>query len=206
MRNPARRRNIALLSCLTGAICIAAAWLAPEEMLERAPRSVLGMIGLVVAPLALMAALFTQVNVRRRNRIMRGEGVIARWRIDAQRWKDFVTIDAQYTAQDPRFRNDFSILPKPSEPEPEIIVIADAIQLDGDLHRVPRDGFPSIVQIDWLDSYPACLNFQMAHGGGEGQIHYFSLRFPIAPGAETDARRVVEHFSKKQTESAAKPA
>jgi hypothetical protein len=39
-----------------------------------------------------------------------------------------------------------------------------------------------------------------------GKIHYFSLSFPIAPGAETDARRVVAHFSKRQTKSEGTPA
>ena len=93
--------------------------------------------------------------------------------------------------------NIIAVRDDPSASGIEVIVSEDAICVDGDFHSVPRGGVIRTRGPYLLSGPPACLELQLSmlrQGSSSPLITSWILRFPVAPGAEEQAQRVIQHF------------
>jgi hypothetical protein len=110
MRNPHRWRNIALAFFASGIFATPAPFLLPEAAAGDTARGLLFIYGVMAL---LFGALFRHFEVRAQKRLLRGENIIARWRIDAATWRDFVALNYRINQEDGVLLNELTLyLPK----------------------------------------------------------------------------------------------
>lgn len=201
MRNPERWRNIGLAAFLGGPLLVLAAFQVPAGYAGDGVRAALFCLGLMGLMFGGVGGWMAQRKVRAQMRMARGEGVLARWRIPAGQWRDFVALDAERNAAGDRFPNEFS----PREEVPaegvEIVVGEDAISIDGSVHDLPRHGSPEITRYEFDESRArsSVIEFDLSYpavssNGGTRPPIRTRLCFPVPPDTQTQARRVLAHF------------
>lgn len=199
MPAPRRWRNIAAVLAAAGIAALLAGIFAPDASISEDAR-----IGAVVAGgvLSLLCAIWAVVKhreVRQRERLARGEDVIARWRVDPDTWQRFADLDATL-----REEQDAVAEHEPPGAAPsgvEVVVGRDAVQVGDALHRVPEHGNP---EVQWarLDDGRLRLAFVelslLHHPARVGDPPTQTLlRFPVADGSLAAARAVVAHFARE---------
>ena len=197
MRNPHRWRTIGLWGLGLGALSLAALWLGNGH--STGVWIALFWFGAVGVVFGGMLALFQHQNVRAKERLARGEDIIARWRVEAEDWQRFVATDPQWSSHANGRLNEFI----PSEaPEPngvEVIVGKAAVQIGDSIHRVPLRSTPEITEARLHDGTPPVIELLLYYPAYAGPstvnpARYTALRFPVGRGATADARQVVAHF------------
>ena len=151
MLNHERRRNIALVISLSGAIAVALAALVPDAAMPMTVRSFLFCFGLLFFVGAALFAWFTHQAVRAMAVLARGEGVLARWQVDAATARAFAGAEHNVEAGPPQRYNDF-IMPKHIPQDGlHVIIGKEAIQIGDSIQvlarpdtapvrgRIPRD-------------------------------------------------------------------
>lgn len=197
MRNPRRVRNIALVACLAGAAATTAAFTIPDAGPGFTLQAALGIGGLTSGVLGFVVALFTQIDARRKARLMRGDDVIARWRVDPARWHAFVHLNEKLDTERGALRNHLSIRRNAPAAGIEVIVAKAALQVDGDFHALSFNGNPAITSLTRQPGPPPYLEFRLSYTGADYSASLdWALRFPIAAGSESDAARVQSHYSR----------
>lgn len=158
-------------------------------------QAVLGISGILTAPIAFIYVLIKAVDTRRLDRLLRGDGVIARWQVDAASWQAFVRNEETHDLQPGRRANLLSYRDMPASGDVEIIVGRDALLIGGEFHAMSRRGLANLYGPHWLPGSPACIQFDLtAFVSGGTHAMRWVLRFPVARGAEHQARQVIAHF------------
>lgn len=118
------------------------------------------------------------------------ENVIARWRVDPERWKAFVALDNELRAGhgganwlSPRLEQAAG---------GEVIIGKHAIQVDGEFEMLDVG---DLTGIEWLASPPPALLLKLHISDPNGSNVDKTYRIPIAVRAEPDARRVIDYFN-----------
>ncbi len=145
-------------------------------------------------------ALFRHFDVRAKEALARGEDIIARWRVDATAWNEFVAADREWNRSPDALANELS----PPDTVPgegiEVIVGKNAVQIDQSIHRL-TSGMPEVTSARLHDLRPAVIELQLYYpGGGHGASGVpraatrSALRFPVGTGAWKEAETVVAHY------------
>ena len=193
MRRPHRVRKIALVLALIGGITITVAillhlyfgkaiWIIP----------LLGVGGFKVALISLIVATIATFYARRCDRLRAGADRIARWTVDPQQWHAFLELNKRLNAVPGNLPCRLGSQRQRGTDGVEIMAGRDALLCGDEFHWLPARGADRVTAVAWLEGPPPCLEFNITHYGK--YVIKFSLRVPIAPGAESDAIRVLEHF------------
>jgi len=155
-----------------------------------APGSILP---LVVATIVAIVAIFLLVEggmaafeARRFERLERGEGVIARWTLDADAWRERLRERRVLDALPGALQTAPDLPDEISTPSIAIVVSDDAVSYGTEAWQAYHADWCIQASLDglWLTlDWPA----------EETQTHV--CRIPVAAGAEADAERVVRHFA-----------
>lgn len=158
----------------------------------------LQIVSIACAVFGGVGAAALEPDVRARARLDRGEGVIARWRVDLATWRAFVDLDRRLEVErGPALRNRLALRRPPAGADVAVTVTADSVDVDGDLHAV-RKGTVRFLGVTRLAGPPTCLEFALCYPATtDGVDVYRALRFPIGSGAEGEsaARLVEAHYA-----------
>lgn len=195
MRNPARKALYCFLALLLAAAAIRLGIGREQRIGEDWTAIVPILIGLGIAPFALVFLIQALFAVRGQSRLLRGEGVIARWQVYPGEWEQFRGLDSRRTAGRSGLGNDLWIRRQgPVEPV-EVIIGRKSALVDGSYHSLNPRGLPELRGVSWLDGPPTCLEFSLLYPRGRyGGPVPTTLRIPVPSSARPDARRVVAHF------------
>jgi hypothetical protein len=143
---------------------------------------VLGIGGGTLGIWSLMALAFTQAQAMGQARLLRGERVLARWRVDAALAEAFIARDDAFG---PRL-NDLK-LRRPVPADGVAVIIGErSLQLGDDFRFLGSE----LWGVDVRPGPPSHLDFHMAFPRKTGAPVELSLRVPIALGHEAVAARV----------------
>ena len=198
MRNPRRARTIALWFLGLGAFSLIGwFWLgAGDSGGVGLATLIFGVTGVLFGG---MMAFFQHQNVRAKEALARGEGIIARWRVEADDWQRFVATDPQWSSHAQGRLNEF-VPSDAAEPNGvEVIVGKAAVQIGESIHRVPLRSTPEITEARLHDGTPPIIELLLYYPAYAGPsalnpARYTALRFPVGQRALADARQVVAHF------------
>lgn len=196
---PGLARNIAGLIFLFAMAAASSAFLMPDAGRGLTLQAVLGISGILVAPVAFVFTIIKAVDAWQFERLARGEDVIARWRVDAASWQAFVQNEERLDQQPDRRPNLLSYRLLPTGNGIEVIFGKNAVIVGGEFHVLRKCGFANLYGPHWLPGSPSCLQFDLtAFVTGNTHAMRWVLRLPVTAGAEDQAARVIAHF-KQQT-------
>ncbi|CAN5468883.1 hypothetical protein BH18VER1_BH18VER1_14270 [soil metagenome] len=197
MRDPHRWRTIGLWSLGLGALSLAWLWLgAGHSVGVRAALIFFGAVGVISGGLL---TLFRHQDVRAKQALARGEGIIARWRVEAEDWQRFLASDPQWSSHANGRLNEF-IPSDAAEPTGvEVVVGKAAVQIGDSIHRVSLRSTPEITEARLHEGTPSVIELLLYYPAYAGPstlnpARYTALRFPVGQGALAEARQVVAHF------------
>ena len=199
-RTPYSSRNIALAFFASGWMTAAAAFLLPGPLAPDWVRTCLFIYGSTAILFGGGTALFRHFDVRAKEKLARGEDIIARWRVDATKWQQFVAADRAWNQMEGALSNELWFPEKVSDNGIEVIVGKNAVQIDQSIHRL-TSGMPEVTSAALHDLEPAVIELQLYYpGGGYGASGVpraptrSALRFPVGAGAWKEAETVVAHY------------
>ena len=197
LRNPARKILLYLALVGAGILLIylgGARWDGSAESWFGFLLMLAGLLSVAFGAVYLVMAL---VYARGRAKLLAGRGLIARWHVAAGEWERFVTIDRLRRETDAGFANDFNAAKQASDRGVDVVVGRTGVAVGDYYQTLRRGGLPGLVALYWLPppADPQCLEFHARYPRGRyGGSVPICIRFPIARGAEADARRVYDHF------------
>ena len=201
MLNHERRRNIALVISLSGAIAVALAALVPDAAMPMTVRSFLFCFGLLFFVGAALFAWFTHQAVRAMAVLARGEGVLARWQVDAATARAFAGAEHNVEAGPPQRYNDF-IMPKHIPQDGlHVIIGKEAIQIGDSIQVLARRDTPEVTHAGvYTDSAGAPFAYlQLYYPGystrtGTHPPRYAMLRFPVPAASLPHAEAAMAYY------------
>lgn len=158
---------------------------------------VLMLAGLLSVAFGVVYLVMAALYARGRAKLLAGRGLVARWHVPAGEWERFVTIDRLRRETDSAFANDFNAARQASDGGVDILVGRTGVAIGDYYQTLRRGGLPGLVALYWLPppADPQCLEFHARYPRGRfGGSVPICIRFPIARGAEADARRVYDQF------------
>jgi hypothetical protein len=190
MRDPARLRNIAL-AIFAGAAATFAGSLAWAIADDNGVAGVLIALSIAPAVGGLIMAMIFGGQASRRRRLLAGRDVTARWRVGAERWAQFVALEARLAAsgEPPNI-----LRPRAEARDVEVIAGAKSVVVDGELHDF-ADGLPFVTGARVRFGPPLCVEIALYYPGedsGDGEARV--LRVPVGAGADGDAARMRTRF------------
>ncbi|HYI39439.1 MAG TPA: hypothetical protein VE053_03885 [Allosphingosinicella sp.] len=195
MRNPARKALYCLLALVAAAAMIRLGFGREQSIGEHWTAIVPICIGLGIAPFAFVFLIQALFAIRGRAKLLRGEGVIARWQVFPGEWEQFRGLDSRRSDGRPGLGNDLWIRRQGAVEPVEVIVGRKSALVDGSYHSLNPRGLPELRGVAWLEGPPTCLEFSLLYPRSRyGGPVPTTLRIPVPPGARPDARRVVAHF------------
>ena len=206
MRHPRRARNIALGVFIFGLIALPGAVLIPDHSIPTAWHTAPFIAGLMSLLLGGAFALHQHLDMRAHERLLRGEGLIARWRIDPLAWQAFLGLNRQASAEQGALANQLTLV-KEAPPEGiEIIVAQDGVLVGGDFQPVPFRGTPRVENASRLrNDQSACIELNLFYPAVRYTPTRLALRFPIPVGAEDLAAKLVAHYQASELATRGKP-
>ena len=203
MRNPRLWRNVGLALLASGPVAIIAALQLPPGALTDTPRAIGFGFGVMAIVFGGIGALVMHLGARAQAALERGEELIARWRVDAATWRDFLALNRELDQAPEAVANELSVREEIPADGIEVMVGKSAIDIDGSLHRLPLRGTPEITraEISERPGRPTCVELALYYPGagqdGSGAPQSPTrtcLRFPVPSGRQSDAERVVAHY------------
>lgn len=192
-------RNLAALLAALGVVALGAAIFAPPTLMAPETAGGTGFVAVVAILVFGIWAATKHVEVRHRDRLARGDDVLARWSVDPDTWGRFDAAERERCAQGATGELD---LPDVAPVRPvDVIVGRGAVQVGDALHPVPEHGNPEVVSARLVDDrgrvafVELALRFHPVDVGYEAR-HAF-LRFPVPDGSLGAARTVVAHFARE---------
>ena len=201
MRNPRRSRTIALIFFGSGLVTATAAFALPGLSEGDWLRACLFLVGVSAVIFGGGSALFRHFDVRAKEKLGRGEDVIARWRVAPEAWRAFVAMDQKWNEQGgANLYNELSLPAEVSAEGVEVIAGRSAIQVGESIHRV-SGGVPEVTDAFLHDLQPAVIEMRLYYPGGDQggsgvprSPHRSALRLPVASGSWKEANGVVAHY------------
>jgi hypothetical protein len=158
---------------------------------------VLMLAGLLSIAFGAVYLVMATLYARGCAKLLAGRGLIARWHVSAGEWARFVRIDQLRRETDAGFANDFNAAKQAADRGVDILVGRTGVAVGDYYQTLRRGGLPGLVAIYWLPppADPQCLEFHARYPRGRfGGSVPVCIRFPIARGADADARQVYDHF------------
>jgi hypothetical protein len=142
----------------------------------------------VFAPFALVGVIGTVAvgciraeEARKRSKMERGEGVVAKWSLHGADWREFVKLNEGALAIPHRESETMAAFTPV-----EVIFAEDAVYIDGEYHTMDRN-WNTTATFESPYTY-----VELTQGGLETIT---PLRIPVPPSSLMDAERVVRHFN-----------
>lgn len=197
MRNPARKVLYCLAVSIGSAVLIWSGVERLEKFGEDWPGTGSILLGFALAPFALVTLVQALFALRGQARLLRGEGVIARWQVAPAEWERFRGLDSRRAGQDFSLGNDLWVRRAAPAGPVDVIVGEKSALVDGSYHSLKPGGLPDLRGVRWLEGPPACLEFSLLYPRGRyGGTVPIALRIPVPAGARGQAGRVLDHFER----------
>jgi hypothetical protein len=206
MRHPRRVRNVALGFFIFGLIATPGTFLIPDGSIPTPWHTALFIAGIMSLLFGGVLALQQHFEARAHERLLCGEGVIARWRIDPLAWQAFLGLNRQAGAEKGALLNQLTLV-KEAPPEGiEIIVARDGVMVGGDFMHVPFRGTPRVESVFRLrNDQSACIELNLYYPNSRYGPTRLALRYPIPVRAEDLAARLVAHYQASELVTRRKP-
>jgi hypothetical protein len=205
LRRPRRWQLVSFAVLASAVVALALPWWLPAAVAGDGLRGGLFLYGLLALMFGGWGAVSTTRDLRAQAALTRGDGVIARWRLEPDAWRAFLAQEQERQRGGNEF-NEFVAADAVPAAGVEVIVGEAAVQIDGSIHRIPLRGVPEVVAAELRDNdevgAPATVELRLKYpgaassGGGIAAPTYTRLRFPLPGPAWRDARRVVAHFNR----------
>lgn len=191
---------------MTFAAAVLAIWIAfalPDEGRRLNLQMVLGLAGFTVGPFALVLAVMRTFDARRLRRMRRGEGVIASWTLSAEAWREFMELyrsleeSAGGTNELNLARVGTATTARSSDGAVKVVIGENAVAVGDEFCPVGRNVAVKI-HAGWME-------FDETMTNPDGPDWHKLVRLPIAPGADREAIRVQQHFSRAYAAAARSP-
>jgi hypothetical protein len=200
MRKPLFQRDVALAIAAGGLAAIVAAARLPA--VSEGPWHVaLMVVGVTALPFGGVWALMAWVVARTEAALRRGDGVMARWRIDAAAWPGFHVLEKWMASAPNAWPNEFSLPEKAAKKGLEVIVGQEGVLIGDAVFRLPRRSVPEVTfaGLRREPDTPVCVELCLYYPPtpnrfGTSPARRTVLRFPVAPAAEHEAARLVTYY------------
>lgn len=139
----------------------------------------------------LISAVWLIVRWQEAKRLLRlraGEGILARWTIDAARWEWFRCHSNEWDKRDGVEPNNVDFAQTPGDSGIEVVVSRDGILVGADFQPLERD-VRITVRADWIEFYQIIPK-------PKGPALRIALRLPLQPGHEHLAAEVQRAYQR----------
>ena len=130
--------------------------------------------------------------------------MLARWRIAADAWHEFIALDARLREAPDALSNELQT--SVADPVHGVTIVAgkSTVEIDGNIHRLPVRGTPEITHAEFNESRvrPSYIELHLRYpdstSGASGlpqAARRSALRFPVPPDAKAQAQHLVAHYS-----------
>lgn len=205
--DPLRRRNIALAALGLGIVIAAVpimrhGFVALLEGREGGAEALALIPAIFLIAFGLGFALRFHLDSRREARLATGEGLIGNWWVTPEEWQGFLAFDADRRAREDVPWNLVDVWRRPGMDGVRVAVTEDTVQVGRELFHIPSFAALGVTAVSWLDRRPACIELRGIYQARVGAFSRFAvptgdggpftLRFPVAAGAEETGRRALE--------------
>lgn len=197
MRNPARKFAYGLAALALAAVLL---WLAFGEVVgpeDSQATMIAGFAGLLLLMGGGYFAVAGAGSAAGSARLLRGEGVIARWDVPRATWEAFRAIELEQTGVSLPGLDDLYFTPRGTAPAGPVPIICGekGALIDGCYFALAPGRGAGMEQAGMVLTRPACLALVIAMPGGAGQImRRFLLLLPVPVGAEAEAQTALRHY------------
>jgi hypothetical protein len=153
---------------------------------------ILGVFGGMTLLIGLAGAITAAHYARLHDQLRAGIDRIAGWTIDPERWHAFLELNERLNAVPGNTICRIDSQWQRCADSVEFMAGRDALLIGDEIHPLPARGSYTVRAVAWLEGPPPCIELIITSHGKH--VITFSLRVPVAPGAESDAMRVLEHF------------
>ena len=186
---------------MAGAITIAAVLRLPKDVVDETLLVFCLLAGVMATLFGALVALDAHMQVRSEAALRAGKDVLARWHIDSSAWRAFIALNTELNRAADARPNELSIRAEIPAQGIEVIVGKSAAQIDGYVCRLSTRFALEITgaQLKENGAGPSYVQLDLYHPGGKHvDAKRTCLRFPVAPGAQRDAERIVAFFGGNQ--------
>lgn len=204
MRNPHRWRNIGLAFVVSGIVALIPFMVLSKPAVDHWAVGIAFVYGLMAIIFGGYFSMLSHRSARAQEALLRGEGILARWCVDAATWRAFVEVNGKLNWAPDGLLNELSIVDEAPDGGIEVIVGKEAVQVGGSIHSLPLRGTPEITGavLDIGRYGPSFIEFQLFYpGGGHGASGVpqapvrRALRVPVAANAQREAKAVIAHYN-----------
>lgn len=200
MRKPGHWRAIALAVLPLGALLV----LAANRQEGQSAGLAFGLPGLCLLAFGVVAGLWAHRAARAQARLQRGQGVLARWRVDAATWRAFRERERNAGAGGNALPDELSMPDDAPVDGIEVIVGEDAVAVGDSVLVLPRHGTPEVLEADLRDggAGPHFAELRLRHpptprrNGGMNPAVHTRLAIPLPASAWRDARRAIGFYAR----------
>jgi hypothetical protein len=155
---------------------------------------ILGVLGFKVMIVGVVLAIVSHVRVvRRYDRLRRGTGVLARWRIEGARWRLFLDAVPALAQTPPSLPNELKLPAEIPAEGIEVIISADAFCVGPEFELLEKNAVVRLID--------PVLEIQQRVPAGRYSTRLVAYRLPAPENAEADVKRLDERFTTQATHS-----
>lgn len=181
MRNPRRKRNIALTLLAASVAAIVIGLSMPDAGRDFTLQSALAGGGIIVGPFAAVWAVLRTRDSYRYGRLKRGEGVIARWMVTREQWREFRALDEQVN-----INNELDLRIEPPPSGLEVVVSEDAVCAGEDFFALQ----PNVV----ITLHDTWIQFDQVLQNPDGFDGLEVMRIPLPAEARSAAAEILRRY------------
>lgn len=181
-----RSRNRAAVVCLVSLAVFVPALIVPRSGPDLTVRKIILFVSLAVLLISAVWLLVRWNEAKRLIRLRSGEGILARWTIDAARWEWFRGHSNEWDSREGVRANDADLAQTPGKAGIEIVVTHDGILIGEDFRPLERD-VRITVRADWIEFYQIIPK-------PRGAPFHTVLRLPLELGKEGLASDVQQSY------------
>jgi hypothetical protein len=193
MRNVEKRRNIAAACAVAGAgylVVFAALRVGPEHEV---------LFGGAIASFLTVMFGVTFVGVyhaatRQRQRLLRGERLLARWTIRDEVWTQFL---AQQEARTDGTKNLIKVRPRRDTPGVPVVMTEESLMVDDDFFHLGE-----LRELTWHETVPPYFDFHCVTYTKSSVVHYY-LRVPATDSDPVAMRKAWDYFQSRVSPTSA---
>lgn len=184
MRNVEKRRNIAAAFAVVGAgylVAFAALRVGPEHEV---------LFGGAIASFLtfLFGVTFVgvyQLATRQRQRLLRGERLLAKWTLRDEVWAQFL---AQQDARTDGTKNLISVRARRDTPGVSVVMTEESLMVDDDFFHLSE-----LRDLTWHETVPPYFDFHCVTYTKSSVVHYY-LRVPASDSDPVAMRKIWDYF------------
>ncbi|MBC8089829.1 MAG: hypothetical protein H7Z40_21420 [Phycisphaerae bacterium] len=188
MLDSVRARNRSAVVFLISLAVFVPALLIPRSGDDHSVRIMILTFSFAVMLFSAVWLLVRGDEARRLIRLRAGQGILARWTIDAARWEWFRRHSQEWDKQKGLHPNDADFTQIPGDAGIEVVVSRDGILIGADFHPLEID-VRITVRADWME-------FNQVIPKPNGPAFRVVLRLPLQPGWEHLAAEVSQAYQR----------